>query len=59
MKLGARHCAICGKLGGTGMTFPLKWLREAGYAMKNTGDFAHPKCVDRAREKMKQKLKQA
>jgi hypothetical protein len=48
----ARLCAVCGKQktseGTYAYTLPLRWLVEAGFALKVQTAYAHAKCLRQA-----------
>jgi hypothetical protein len=43
-----RSCAVCGGKGGMAQAWRLRWLREAGVALKNADVYGHSACVTNA-----------
>jgi len=53
-----RRCAVCGRMGGSGMNPAIALLREAGYPLKvPDARHAHGSCVIRAKRELSTKPK--
>lgn len=57
--LPGRRCAVCGQMGGSGMTMAITALREAGahLTVPEETRYAHNDYVHKARQKLEAKKK--